>query len=543
MSYQVLYRTYRPAKFSEVIGQDYIVKTLTNAIKNNKIAHAYLFAGPRGTGKTSVAKLFAKAINCESFNFESCDDCENCKAYLEGNHPDIIEMDAASNNGVDDIREIIEQVPYAPLLGKHKVYIIDEVHMLSTPAFNALLKTLEEPPKHVIFIFATTDPQKVIPTVLSRCQRYNFSKITTPEITNRTIEILKKENITYENKAVEQIARMAEGGMRDALSLLEQCLAYNPNELKLKDIENIFGLTSTEKEVELFNKIHSKQTSEVVESLRKMYEQGMDTKRLTLDLLEIIKDALIYNDKANQELLNKITASEAQNILKTISINILFNDVKDLEEVLTKERQNQNFITYLELCFIKMSNNNIETTNNTTKQKDTTTKVTQETKEEKTNTVTEEEIEELDQDFLLSLVLDANKDLKVSDQIIYNKLDLYQYEPEKRKFYQTLIGTSLFASNKDAIIISGNNKQVETINSRIMNEELYNFINDEFGIDKMIYAITQEETKKLIELYKASPIEKRNKPVFVKKYERKNIVQDSQSKIEDLFGDVVKVEE
>ena len=543
MSYQVLYRTYRPAKFSEVIGQDYIVKTLTNAIKNNKIAHAYLFAGPRGTGKTSVAKLFAKAINCESFNFESCDDCENCKAYLEGNHPDIIEMDAASNNGVDDIREIIEQVPYAPLLGKYKVYIIDEVHMLSTPAFNALLKTLEEPPKHVIFIFATTDPQKVIPTVLSRCQRYNFSKITTPEITNRTIEILKKENITYENKAVEQIARMAEGGMRDALSLLEQCLAYNPNELKLKDIENIFGLTSTEKEVELFNKIHSKQTSEVVESLRKMYEQGMDTKRLTLDLLEIIKDALIYNDKANQELLNKITASEAQNILKTISINILFNDVKDLEEVLTKERQNQNFITYLELCFIKMSNNNIETTNNTTKQKDTTTKVTQETKEEKTNTVTEEEIEELDQDFLLSLVLDANKDLKVSDQIIYNKLDLYQYEPEKRKFYQTLIGTSLFASNKDAIIISGNNKQVETINSRIMNEELYNFINDEFGIDKMIYAITQEETKKLIELYKASPIEKRNKPVFVKKYERKNIVQDSQSKIEDLFGDVVKVEE
>ena len=176
MSYQVLYRTYRPSKFCEVGGQDYIVKTLVNAIKNNKIAHAYLFAGPRGTGKTSVAKLFAKAINCESFKNEACDKCENCEAYLEGSHPDIIEMDAASNNGVDDIREIVEQVPYAPLMGKYKVYIIDEVHMLSTQAFNALLKTLEEPPAHVIFILATTDPQKVIPTVLSRCQRYNFSK-------------------------------------------------------------------------------------------------------------------------------------------------------------------------------------------------------------------------------------------------------------------------------------------------------------------------------------------------------------------------------
>lgn len=542
MSYQVLYRTYRPAKFSEVIGQDFIVKTLINAIKNNKIAHAYLFAGPRGTGKTTVAKLFAKAINCESFNNESCDNCENCKAYLEGNHPDIIEMDAASNNGVDDIREIIEQVPYAPLLGKYKVYIIDEVHMLSTPAFNALLKTLEEPPKHVVFIFATTDPQKVIPTVLSRCQRYNFSKITTTEIIKRTSEILEKESIPFDNKAVEQIARMAEGGMRDALSLLEQCLAYNPDELKLEDIENIFGLTSTEKEVELFNKIHSKQTSEVVATLRKMYEQGIDTKRLALDLLEIIKDVLIYNDKANQDLLNKLTPNEAQNILKTISTSVLLNDVDDLEEVLTKERQNQNFITYLELCFIKMSNN-ISTTKTIEKQETTTKETKQEIKTEKQEAPKEDNLKEVDKNFLLSLVLDANKDLKVSDQIIYNKLDLYQYEPDKRKFYQALIGTSLFASNKDAIIVSGNKKQAETINSEIMNEELYNFINDEFGIDKMIYAITQEEMQELIELYKASPIENRNKPVFVKKYERKKIEQNSQSRVEDLFGDVVKVEE
>ena len=256
MAYQVLYRTYRPASFSEVVGQEYIVKTLTNAIRTGKIAHAYLFAGPRGTGKTTIAKLFAKAINCENFKEESCDQCRSCKAYLEGNHPDIVELDAASNNGVDDVREIIEHVPYAPLLGKYKVYIIDEVHMLTTQAFNALLKTLEEPPAHVVFILATTDPQKVIPTVLSRCQRYNFSKISLYEIRKRTAEILQREQIPYEDKAVEEIARMAEGGMRDALSLLEQCLSYNPQQLKLEDIEHIFGLTSTKEEVELLLQIH-----------------------------------------------------------------------------------------------------------------------------------------------------------------------------------------------------------------------------------------------------------------------------------------------
>ena len=554
MAYQVLYRTYRPSKFSEVVGQDFIVKTLLNAIKNNRIAHAYLFAGPRGTGKTTIAKLFAKAINCANFNEEPCDECENCKAYLEGNHPDIIEMDAASNNGVDEIREIIEQVPYAPLVGKYKVYIIDEVHMLSTSAFNALLKTLEEPPAHVIFIFATTDPQKVIPTVLSRCQRYNFSKISTYEIKKRTIDILNSENIPFEEKAVEEIARMAEGGMRDALSILEQCLAYNPNEVKLSDIENIFGLTSTPEEVDLYIKTHENEVSEVVNKLRGMYTQGMDTKRLALDLLEIVKDALIYSDRAADGLLTKLTPIEAQDILSRVSIDTLLCDAKNLEDVLSKEKQNQSFLAYLELCLIKMANTNKTNSKHVEpRQQETKQEVAEEEKHEEVQqkeiveNIQEEKTEtpiELDKDLLLKILLDANRDLKINDQIIYNKLDLFQYEPDKRKFYQLLIGTELFACNKDAIIVVGDQQQASHINSTEANKELYSFINKEFGIDKMVYAINQDEKKELIERYKNEPIENRNKPVYIEKYSIKAISEDCpEDTLSLLFGDKVKVED
>ena len=539
MGYQVLYRTYRPSKFSEVVGQDYVIKTLLNAIKKNKVAHAYLFAGPRGTGKTTIAKLFAKAINCENFSDESCDTCLNCKSYLEGNHPDIIELDAASNNSVEDVRQIIEQVPYAPMLGKYKVYIIDEVHMLSTSAFNALLKTLEEPPEHVIFILATTDPQKVIPTVLSRCQRYNFSKITTYEIKKRLIEVLKQEKLPFEEKAVEEIARMAEGGMRDALSILEQCLSYNDSELKLEDVEHIFGLTSTEVEVELFNDIHQNKISETIETVRSMYTKGMDTKRLAIDLLEIAKEALIYSDRGNEKLLNKINAIEAQEILRNESVKDLLEDAKVLQDVISKERQNQNFLVYFELCLIAMANNNTPTSNTSIKKE---VKVEKEVIEEETEEEIKTEDKELDLDFILKILLDANKDLKIADQIIYNKLDLYLYEPEKRKFYQLLIGTELFASNKDAIIVVGDRSQVDNINSEISNRELYSFLNNEFGIDKMIYAITADEKKSLIEKYKNTPASERNKPVYVEKYELEPKEKSKEEKLKDLFGDSLRIE-
>ena len=256
MSYKALYRSYRPQTFGEVAGQEHIVTTLKNAIKENRISHAYLFAGPRGTGKTTVAKLLAKALNCTGEN-PPCDQCPNCKAITVGEHPDVIEIDAASNNGVDEVRDLIDKVKYAPINGKYKVYIIDEVHMMSTGAFNALLKTLEEPPAHIVFVLATTEPHKILPTIISRCQRFDFKKVENHDIISRLEYVLKSENKKYELPALESVAKLAEGGMRDALSILEQCLAYN-NELTVESVNMVYGLLSMDNKISFINNYYLK---------------------------------------------------------------------------------------------------------------------------------------------------------------------------------------------------------------------------------------------------------------------------------------------
>lgn len=557
MSYQVLYRTYRPSKFSEVIGQDYIVKTLINAIKLKKIAHAYLFAGPRGTGKTSVAKLFAKAINCENFTDEPCDECASCVAYKDNNHPDIIELDAASNNSVDDIREIIEQVPYAPMIGKYKVYIIDEVHMLTQQAFNALLKTLEEPPAHVVFILATTDPQKIIPTVLSRCQRYNFSKISNFSMKKRMIEILKKENISYEDEALDEVAILAEGGMRDALSILEQILSYNPNGVYLNDVSKIFGLSTSEEKVNLLLNAHS-DIKKAITLLREMYNAGIDTKRLTIDLLEIIKEILIYSDDGDSSLLNKLDASKARNILDNIDTRSLLEDITYLDNVLSKTKGNQNFLSYLELALVKMNQNLSIVTNTTSKvevkkeePKVLEVKVEAKPIEIKKETIVETVIEnnkeeaikedEVDLNYLAGLLLNATKDSKINDQIIYNRLDIYKFEADKRKFYELLKDTNLFASGKDVIIITADKLKVNNINSSDTKNELYEFILNEFGIDKVIYAIEEGQRGQLVALYKELVKQKDYvRPIVIKPIIKKELTNEE--KVKQLF-DNVKVED
>src|SRR5574344_1090998 len=314
MPYKVLYRTYRPTTFEEVAGQSHIVKTLKNALANNKIAHAYLFCGPRGTGKTTMAKLFAKALNCEEGLGHQCNACENCIAINEGVHPDVIEIDAASNNGVEEVRDLVEKVKYAPIKGKYKVYIIDEVHMMTANAFNALLKTLEEPPENVVFILATTEPHKILPTILSRCQRYDFSKVDSEDIKKRIVNILEEENIKYEDRALDEVISLADGGVRDALSMLDQLLAYSNNYLSYQDVLDVFGLTSVDEKISFLESISSGDMVTTLSKLNEYEEHGIDIKRLTTDLLDIMKDLIIYSKTSSKDLLKKLNEEQAKRV-------------------------------------------------------------------------------------------------------------------------------------------------------------------------------------------------------------------------------------
>ena len=340
MAYKALYRTYRPSTFEEVAGQEHIVKTLQNALATGKLAHAYLFAGPRGTGKTTMAKLLAKALNCDEGIGHQCNECKNCKAIIEGTHPDVLELDAASNNGVDEIRELIDKVKYGTILGRYKVYIIDEVHMLSTGAFNALLKTLEEPPEHVIFILATTEPHKILPTILSRCQRYDFTKLSDKDIKNRLKSVLEKEGVAYNDEAIDIIISLADGGMRDALSILDQVLAYSGNRLDVQDILDIFALESKEEKLGLLNAIINKDVTDVLARINRYVSLGTDIKRLTDDLLLILKDILIYQSSRNISCLEILNEEEAQSFLRRLDIDetlkmidIVMNAQKDYKNV------------------------------------------------------------------------------------------------------------------------------------------------------------------------------------------------------------------
>ena len=321
MAYKALYRTYRPSNFDEVAGQEHIVKTLKNALSTSKLAHAYLFAGPRGTGKTTMAKILAKALNCDEGFGHICNECKNCLAINDGSHPDVLELDAASNNGVDEIRELIDKVKYGTILGRYKVYIIDEVHMLSTGAFNALLKTLEEPPEHVIFILATTEPHKILPTILSRCQRYDFNKLSDADIHGRLKEVLMHEGIAYSEEAVKIIVSLADGGMRDALSMLDQVLAYSNNRLEVKDILDIFALESKEEKIALLNAIIDKNVADVLERINRYVSLGTDINRLTDDLLIILKDILIYQSSRMSNCLEILNEQEAKAFLKILTID------------------------------------------------------------------------------------------------------------------------------------------------------------------------------------------------------------------------------
>lgn len=303
MSYTALYRKFRPNTFEDVKGQDHIVTTLKNQIKADRIGHAYLFCGTRGTGKTTIAKIFARSVNCENpVDGSPCGECPTCKAIAVGASMNVIEIDAASNNGVDNIREIVDEVSYSPTEGKYKVYIIDEVHMLSIGAFNALLKTLEEPPSYVIFILATTEAHKLPITILSRCQRYDFKRITIETIVERMKELVASENVRIEEKALRYIGKAADGSMRDALSLLDQCIAFNfGEELTYDKVLNVLGAVDTGVFSDLLGFVTSKNILGAIELLEQIVIQGRELTQFVTDFTWYLRNLLLVKTSGNQE--------------------------------------------------------------------------------------------------------------------------------------------------------------------------------------------------------------------------------------------------
>ena len=334
MAYTALYRKYRPTNFSSIVGQDVIVDILKNSIINNKVSHAYLFTGPRGTGKTSTAKILAHAVNCLNFTNDICGECSICKS-LDLNDNDIVEIDAASNNGVDEIRSLRDNVNLMPAFCKYKIYIIDEVHMLSTGAFNALLKTLEEPPSHVIFILATTEPNKIPLTILSRCQRFDFNKINMNDLVSRLKYIVNEEGRVVSDNILEQIAKISDGGLRDAINLLDQLLSLPDENINIDEVEKLSGKISTQSVYELFSYIINNDLVSILNFSTYMFDNGKNYKDLADSMLSFLRDISIntevpnYFDKSYSELLSKITIS-FNNLIKMSSIiNELLKELKN----------------------------------------------------------------------------------------------------------------------------------------------------------------------------------------------------------------------
>lgn len=510
MAYLALYRKYRPSSFEDVVGQDKVVKVLKHAIASNKISHAYLFAGPRGTGKTTMAKLIARMVNCQNpVDGEPCGKCENCLRGVSLNE-DVIEIDAASNNGVDEIRELRDKVSLVPTKSKYKIYIIDEVHMLTTGAFNALLKTLEEPPAHAIFILATTELHKIPITVASRCQKFQFTKLSMDDMFSRLKFIASKENIMISDDAIYEIARLSDGGMRDAINLLDQLTAYKDDSITVCDVHEINGTVSYIEMNKLMVDIKHHDTMNILDFLDILDKNGKDILRFSEELLIFIKDAILCrNTNVQKMMLDK--KEKIDEINKLYSDFELYDFLEELNETINNVRLSNFPLIILEVFFLKISDKlGNKTDSNYTSEKTSNEPVKakniindnpsnfnvvkEEKKNVKKNTQNEVEIR------INNAFATANKEILKSIRSNWNKINDYLLDQTYGVIAGILKDTSVLVAGDEYLILLGNySSVVDRVNLEM--EDVTNFLNNVLGSLYKCVALTQEEWLKEREAY------------------------------------------